>query len=301
MASCVGSLLKEYETKKSDGLENIQTVLIRNISPHDSDSSETLPSYTQLSHNENLSRFFNSQSKMLSDKDYLCRILEESEMNHSLEETKYKETPSDKLRLRSAQNQDEGGFSGKGRPSNTTSTLPAGLSTHQVHSGQDKGVILQEGSGRGSTGTNAYKPPTLTEEQLSSHDKHMELQMLSNYKKERKTGHLRFLKDHKLKLSQNNELNQLGVVKVEKCGLKPTSTRTWLANRRSQDASSLSQPLTSTAPPPHSTGTRNFPIHMSFNHTNIMQHDMPSGMPGFRTTLVCRRSSPSMARQATCT
>jgi len=43
-----------------------------NISPHhDEMSSETPPSYNQLNYNDNLSRFFNSQPKTLTEKEVL--------------------------------------------------------------------------------------------------------------------------------------------------------------------------------------------------------------------------------------
>ena len=44
-------------------------VVIAHISPHQSDSSETPPSYNQLTYNENLTRFFNSQPKTLSERE----------------------------------------------------------------------------------------------------------------------------------------------------------------------------------------------------------------------------------------
>ena len=41
-----------------------------NISPHhDEMSSETPPSYSQLNYNDNLTRFFNSQPKTLTEKE----------------------------------------------------------------------------------------------------------------------------------------------------------------------------------------------------------------------------------------
>ena len=44
-------------------------VVVAHISPHQSDSSETPPSYNQLTYNENLTRFFNSQPKTLSERE----------------------------------------------------------------------------------------------------------------------------------------------------------------------------------------------------------------------------------------
>ena len=202
LESCVGSLLKEDETKKCVRPEN------KKSSQYECYSPETIPSYTQLLYNENLITFFNSQSKIKPEKDYLCKILEESDMSHNLEETKYKKKHSDKLSWQSAQNKDEdrftmgsGGFGKQGQTntslsegpdSDTFSTLQAGLSTSPVQSGQDNGMISQEGSGRGSRlcpGSTRTKEnqPTLTEELLSSHNKHMEWQMLLKYKEDRKT------------------------------------------------------------------------------------------------------------------
>ncbi len=45
--------------------------VVAHISPHQSDSSETPPSYNQLTYNENLTRFFNSQPKTLSEQEVL--------------------------------------------------------------------------------------------------------------------------------------------------------------------------------------------------------------------------------------
>ena len=51
---------------------NIHVFFPGNISPHhDELSSETPPSYNQLNYNDNLSRFFNSQPKTLTEKEVL--------------------------------------------------------------------------------------------------------------------------------------------------------------------------------------------------------------------------------------
>jgi period circadian protein len=52
--------------------------VIAHISPHQSDSSETPPSYNQLTYNENLTRFFNSQPKTLSEREVQEKYEEES-------------------------------------------------------------------------------------------------------------------------------------------------------------------------------------------------------------------------------
>ena len=50
--------------------ETPEPSVLGNISPHhDELSSETPPSYNQLNYNDNLSRFFNSQPKTLSEKE----------------------------------------------------------------------------------------------------------------------------------------------------------------------------------------------------------------------------------------
>jgi len=73
LSSFMGSLLQEVAKAENFELSRSAlaggTVVIGNISPHQSDSSESPPSYNQLTYNENLTRFFNSQPKTLSEKD----------------------------------------------------------------------------------------------------------------------------------------------------------------------------------------------------------------------------------------
>jgi len=71
LSTFMGSLLEEVAAAelKKQKQESIPcpaaAVVIGNISPHQSDSSETPPSYTQLTYNENLTRFFCSEPKTM--------------------------------------------------------------------------------------------------------------------------------------------------------------------------------------------------------------------------------------------
>ena len=72
LSSFMGTLLQEVAKAENFDLSRTTkpgAVVIGNISPHQSDSSESPPSYNQLTYNENLTRFFNSQPKTLSEKD----------------------------------------------------------------------------------------------------------------------------------------------------------------------------------------------------------------------------------------
>ena len=71
LASFMGTLLEEMtraETPKA--LSTGNTSVLGNISPHhDETGSESPPSYNQLNYNDNLTRFFNSQPKTLTEKE----------------------------------------------------------------------------------------------------------------------------------------------------------------------------------------------------------------------------------------
>ena len=78
LSSFIETLLQEVAKAESFDLSQSAihgTVVIGNISPHQSDSSESPPSYSQLTYNENLTRFFNSQPKTLSEKDMLSGFM----------------------------------------------------------------------------------------------------------------------------------------------------------------------------------------------------------------------------------
>ena len=70
LASFMGSLLEEVAKAESYKLgQSSKALVMGNISPHYSDSSESPPSYNQLTYNENLTRFFNSQPQTLSENE----------------------------------------------------------------------------------------------------------------------------------------------------------------------------------------------------------------------------------------
>ena len=71
LASFMGTLLEEMtraETTKAPSTTG-NTSVLGNISPHDETGSESPPSYNQLNYNDNLTRFFNSQPKTLTEKE----------------------------------------------------------------------------------------------------------------------------------------------------------------------------------------------------------------------------------------
>ena len=72
LASFMGTLLEEMtraETSKAPSTTG-NTSVLGNISPHhDETGSESPPSYNQLNYNDNLTRFFNSQPKTLTEKE----------------------------------------------------------------------------------------------------------------------------------------------------------------------------------------------------------------------------------------
>ena len=70
LASFMGSLLEEVAKAESYKIgQSSKALVMGNISPHYSDSSESPPSYNQLTYNENLTRFFNSQPQTLSENE----------------------------------------------------------------------------------------------------------------------------------------------------------------------------------------------------------------------------------------
>ena len=73
LASFMGTLLEEMtraETPKADTATTGNPSVLGNISPHhDETGSESPPSYNQLNYNDNLTRFFNSQPKTLTEKE----------------------------------------------------------------------------------------------------------------------------------------------------------------------------------------------------------------------------------------
>lgn len=163
--------------------------VIAHVSTHQSDSSETPPSYNQLTYNENLTRFFNSQPKTLSEREVQkfaeqedeegggggileeggeCRTNASSSQhkNNAANKDKKKHGSSNKRRpggggggedggQSSAQGSrtsgDQGGHaSGSGEGNgNNSSTLQTGLSAGQLNTGLEE--ISQDGSGSGGS------------------------------------------------------------------------------------------------------------------------------------------------------
>lgn len=219
LSSFMGSLLEEVAKAESSKLGRSNTkVVIGSISPHYSDSSENPPSYNQLTYNENLTRFFNSQPKTLTERNA------EQEQNVPFNETnienssgsiidckkKQKVTKDLKRLADGEQSLNDSGEQGSGEQlsgeghGNHSSTLQTGLSAGQPQQPGDDGMLSQDGSGSGSrlgsgsrgvSSTDNFKPPPLTVELLDLHNKDMNKRMLCNFKEAKRTGETRFLKD----------------------------------------------------------------------------------------------------------
>jgi len=198
--------------------DQTKKVVIGSISPHYSDSSETPPSYNQLTYNENLTRFFNSQPKTLSEKnadDKQDVPWNENNIENSSGSTmdsKKQKTSKDTKRLADGEvSVNDSGEQGSGEQlsgegnGNNSSTLQTGLSAGHPQQPGDDGMLSQDGSGsnnsrlgsgsRGVSSSENFKPPPLTEELLDLHNKDMEKRMLANFKEAKRTGETRFLKD----------------------------------------------------------------------------------------------------------
>ena len=172
LASFMGTLLEEMtrvETPKALSTTG-NTSVLGNISPHhDETGSESPPSYNQLNYNDNLTRFFNSQPKTLTEKE-----ASESEPKSIMSKEAFKnaasiqahayDTSSGSRLMRSesppfdnsntATNSESGngGSNSREKPSKPTSS---------EKKGNNKGEILADGSGSGS-GEHLYSGGTGT-------------------------------------------------------------------------------------------------------------------------------------------
>ena len=222
LSSFMITLLEEMaksETKNLGNLNKIGAAVIGNISPHQSDSSESPPSYNQLTYNENLTRFFNSQPKTLTDKEISdntaapqSKVSEEGSSPPGSKNYKkknsddYKKKGSEEDMVRSAQGSGASGeqaqtVSGSGEENGkNSSTLQTGLSAGHVQSGREDCMLSMDGSGSGSrygsgsrgASVDNYTPPELTSDLLERHNKEMEAKMLCKYKESKKTGEIRY-------------------------------------------------------------------------------------------------------------
>merc|ERR1719192_2141324 len=214
LASFMGSLLEEVAKAESYKIgQSSKALVMGNISPHYSDSSESPPSYNQLTYNENLTRFFNSQPQTLSENE-ANKIAKEScpypYKDYDPVEGKpqvSKDTSSGEDTSKTidsgsgGQHQEQGSGSGQGTGQNS-STLPTGLSAGQAQQGGDDGICSQDGSGSGSRmgsgsrgSNNQYKGPPITVELMETHNKEMEQKMLHQFKEAKRTGEMRRIKD----------------------------------------------------------------------------------------------------------
>lgn len=255
LSNFMGSLLEEVARSETIKLgrtnKKVGDIVIGNISPHQSDSSETPPSYNQLTYNENLTRFFNSQPKTLSEPEGDNKSREKGSAHTS--KTSEDTTPPDsqdsqagaakkgsggsgeKARRHRNSNIEDGGSGlgsgGSGEQAQTVSgsgngnsyTLQTGLSAGQVQSGQDECMMSMDGSGSGlgsgsrGTSTDAYNPPVLTIELLAVHNKDMERKMLSSYKQAKRSGDTRFFKENQRNnlAADKPGLNRLSIQKMK--------------------------------------------------------------------------------------
>ena len=246
LSSFMGTLLQEVAKAESFELSRSTihgAVVIGNISPHQSDSSESPPSYNQLTYNENLTRFFNSQPKTLSEKDIMSGIVYSSpssyednpkEVMKALKSKKEQRkskgsgggTGEDGSRSQGGSGQGSGDtqqqqgsgtgqtVSGSGEDNaKNSSSLQIGLSAGHIQLGAEECIMSQDGctSGSGSrlgSGSREgvdtdYKPPLLTEDLLVLHNREMEKQMVSKFREAKRIGELGFLKEGKNKIDQS--------------------------------------------------------------------------------------------------
>ena len=251
LSSFMGTLLQEVTKTENIELTRAalaEKVVIGNISPHRSDSSETPPSYTQLTYNENLTRFFNSQPKTMSEKDMLTGFV----YSPPSYEDNMKEPPDRKTKERNSNKKKESGsghvedggrsaggsghgsgeqhgsgtgqtVSGSGEDNaKNSSSLQIGLSAGHIQPGGEECMLSQDGctSGSGSrlgSGSregieDAYKPPALTEDLLIKHNQDMEKSMLTKFKEAKRIGENRFLKAG----TRNKAVPESGSKKVSK-------------------------------------------------------------------------------------
>ena len=237
LSSFMGSLLQEVARAESFELNRTSlhgAVVIGNISPHQSDSSESPPSYNQLTYNENLTRFFNSQPKTLSEKDIMSNLVYSSPSSYEdnpkeafkpqskskKEQRKSKSGEAGEDGSRGSGDKHSGQGSGEQPGSGTgktvsgsgeneaknSSSLQIGLSAGHIPQGAEESIMSQDGctSGSGSRlgsgsreGVDEYKPPVLTEDLLVLHNREMEKQMVTKFKKARRIGEVGFLKEGK--------------------------------------------------------------------------------------------------------
>ena len=330
LSSFMGSLLEEVAKAESNKLNKsgiIKAFVIGNISPHQSDSSENPPSYTQLTYNENLTRFFNSQPKTLLDKVVLNREASQNQSKTSDDTTISGSNDKsgmkiEKIKVESSLHKEDGGRSAQGSgvsgdPTQTgsgtghnSSTLQIGLSAGQVQSGRDYGMMSQDGSGSGSrlgsgSGDNSldqYSPPLLTQELLVLHNKDMERKMLCKYNQDKRSGDIRFLKDHKYKLAQNTALKGANLQQgIQQPGLDSPENAKKNLNLFEKEGNTISRFEPDLLKRPENRqmwsncvesipaqtsfnkvqGQHGHEGHVGFNQANMMQRGVPSGLPGF--------------------
>ena len=233
LSSFMGTLLQEVAKAENFDLSRTAkhgAVVIGNISPHQSDSSESPPSYNQLTYNENLTRFFNSQPKTLSEKDIVVGFVCSPES--------YEDNPKDivKQKSKKEQRKSKSGGSGEdggrslggsgqgsgeqqgsgtgvsGEDAKNSSSLQIGLSAGHTQPGGEECFMSQDGctSGSGSrlgSGSRErdeeYKPTAITEELLAVHNREMEKQMISKFKEAKRVGEPGFLKEGKNRVQES--------------------------------------------------------------------------------------------------
>jgi len=211
----MGTLLQEFtqtETVELNPGAISGKVVIGSISPHRSNSSTSPPSYTQLAYNENLSRFFNSQPKTLSEKNmptgfpYSTTSYEENiKVPVDIKSKKSKSRQSKKES--GARLVEDGGSGhgsgdqqgsgtgqtmyGSGEDARNSSFIQVGLSASHINPGVDEwksqdgctsgsGSRLGSGSREGIDDT--YTAPPLTKELMVIHNQDMEIKMLTEFK-----------------------------------------------------------------------------------------------------------------------
>ncbi|XP_071052691.1 period circadian protein isoform X2 [Onthophagus taurus] len=177
------------------------SVMLGEISPHheyydSKSSSETPPSYNQLSYNENIQRFFQSKPKTTVSDESIDRpgplqcTIDNDQEAKSLSTGQDAGSNNQKC-LSPVQNS---GASGSGSAGNLSSE-----SNNNIESGTTSGT---------NTSNDSYKPPHLTEALLCKHNEDMEKIMIKRHREQRtsiKADRDREIKKSHHKVDKNNE------------------------------------------------------------------------------------------------
>ena len=179
LSNFMGLLLKEVANGQSfEPMRSDAGVIIGKMSLYQSDSSESSPSYNQLTYNENLTRFFNSQPKTLSEKDVLSTGVYSSSSSYEDNPLNGGAVKEQKKLKGSGWNTGEDSRSqGTQHQQTESGSGEMGLSAGQA--GECARSCTSSSSGSRKAGHSQH---TLTRNLLALHNREMEKQMVLNFK-----------------------------------------------------------------------------------------------------------------------